>query len=68
MVRQKLKSEQKLEFEDCLEHPKALKKVLRDLFASSYKELVEKITVALAGFQLHEPIVSFISEITANGA
>ena len=68
MVQQKLKSEHKLGFEDCLEHPEVLKKVLCDLFASSYKELVEKITVALAGFLLHEPIVSFLSEITANNS
>ena len=68
MVRQKLKSEYKFGFEDCLEHPKILKKVLCDFFASSYKELVEKIIVALSGFLLHAPIDSFISEITANSS
>jgi two-component system chemotaxis response regulator CheY len=67
-IRQKLKLEYECGFEDCLVHPKFLKNVLCDLHGSSYEELVSKIMAALAGFLLHEPIISFLKVMTAKNA
>ena len=48
---------------DCYEHPEYLKTVLKELYGTSYSNIINSIRKALEEFSAQEPIAIFLKEM-----
>ena len=49
---------------DCYEHPEYLKNVIKELYGTSYSNIINSIRKTLEEFSAQEPIAVFLKEIS----